>query len=148
MAGDFLISLRGVLAEGGRYILAGFALAGVVFVLFRRKDLARLFQGSATVAAVKGVLFGAPLPIYSCGVVPVSVALQRSRVPRPALMSFLVSTPETSVTSILLTAGLIGSMFAWPKAQRRVCSSACADPSAAFPRGSTARVAPAETGSL
>ncbi len=113
MAGTFVKSLWGILAEGAPYILAGFALAGAVFVLFRSKNLARLFRGPAPLAAAKGVLFGAPLPICSCGVVPVSVALQRNRVPRSALMSFLISTPETGITSVLLTVGLIGSTFAW-----------------------------------
>ncbi len=94
-------------------MLLGFGLAGVVQTLFARHRLARFFSGSAPLQSAKGVLVGAPLPICSCGVVPVSLALSRGGVPRPALMSFLIATPETGVASILISFALLGPLFTW-----------------------------------
>ncbi len=94
-------------------MLLGFGLAGVVQALFARHRLARFFGGSAPLQSAKGVLVGAPLPICSCGVVPVSLALSRSGIPRPALMSFLIATPETGLASILISFALLGPLFSW-----------------------------------
>ncbi|MBW1870637.1 MAG: permease, partial [Deltaproteobacteria bacterium] len=91
--GAFFSNLWEILSQGGFYVLLGFLLAGMVYSLFKQKDLSRIFRGSAPVAALKGMLFGVPLPICSCGVVPITIALQRRGVPRSALMSFLIGTP-------------------------------------------------------
>lgn len=112
-ANGFFANLWEIFLQGGGYILLGFGLAGVVQALFRRYRLARFFGGPAALQSAKGVLVGAPLPICSCGVVPVSLALSRSGVPRPALMSFLIATPETGVTSILISFALLGPLFTW-----------------------------------
>ncbi|RLB59284.1 MAG: hypothetical protein DRI34_02320 [Deltaproteobacteria bacterium] len=111
--GGFLANLAEILLQGGGYMILGFGLAGMVQELFSRYRLARFFGGSPTWQAAKGVLAGAPLPVCSCGVVPVSLALSRAAVPRPALMSFLIATPETGLVSILLSLALLGPLFAW-----------------------------------
>lgn len=111
--GAFAASLVAPLREVGWPFILGFLLAGIVHTVFLRWDLARLFRGSAPVAVLKGVLFGAPLPICCCGVVPIAIALRRRGVVRPALMSFLISTPETGVSSLLITFALIGPLFTW-----------------------------------
>ena len=111
--GSFLANLWEIFLHGGGYMLLGFGLAGVVQTLFSRYNLARFFAGSTPVQSLKGVLVGAPLPVCSCGVVPVSLALSRSGVPRPALMSFLISTPETGIASVLISLALLGPLFTW-----------------------------------
>jgi uncharacterized membrane protein YraQ (UPF0718 family) len=58
--------------------------------------------------AARGVAFGAPLPLCSCGVVPLYQALVRQGVPATAAMAFLVATPELGVESILLSLPLLG----------------------------------------
>ncbi|HUU03465.1 MAG TPA: permease [Myxococcota bacterium] len=110
---SFFANLWEIFLQGGGYMLLGFGLAGIVRTLFARHRLARFFGGSAPLQSAKGVLIGAPLPICSCGVVPVSLALSRGGVPRPALMSFLIATPETGVASILISFALLGPLFTW-----------------------------------
>ncbi len=60
----------------------------------------------------KAALFGIPLPICSCGVIPVAAGLKRDGASRSAVLSFLVSTPTTGVDSILATYSLLGPLFA------------------------------------
>ncbi len=101
-----------VFYEASIYILAGFFLAGLVRIVLRTDLLQRMLGASSFASVVKATLFGAPLPICSCGVVPAAVSLRKNGASRPATMSFLISTPETGLPSILLTWGLIGPLMA------------------------------------
>ena len=56
--------------------------------------------------------FGVPLPICSCAVVPVAIALRQKGASRPATLSFLITTPETGADSILVTWALMGPIMA------------------------------------
>ncbi len=57
-------------------------------------------------------LFGAPIPLCSCGVLPAAAALRQKGAGRSPTMAFLISTPETGVDSIALTYGLLGGVMA------------------------------------
>ncbi len=74
--------------------------------------LLRLLGGKRRRGVVVASLLGIPLPICSCGIVPVSVALRRKGAGRGPTMAFLVSTPETGVDSVALTLGLMGPLMA------------------------------------
>ncbi|HET9061689.1 MAG TPA: SO_0444 family Cu/Zn efflux transporter, partial [Candidatus Binatia bacterium] len=63
-------------------------------------------------SVVIAALFGAPLPLCSCGVLPAAAGLRRQGASRSATVSFLISTPETGVDSIALTYGLLGPVMA------------------------------------
>lgn len=60
----------------------------------------------------KASLFGIPLPLCSCGVVPTAVYMSQNKASKPAVVSFLTSTPQTGVDSILATYGMMGPVFA------------------------------------
>ena len=49
-----------------------------------------------------------PLPLCSCGVIPVAEFLKRNGASRGAVLSFLISTPTTGVDSLLATYSLLG----------------------------------------
>jgi hypothetical protein len=61
---------------------------------------------------VKASLFGIPLPLCSCGVIPVATSLYKHGANKSATTSFLISTPQTGVDSILITYSLLGPIFA------------------------------------
>jgi uncharacterized protein len=60
----------------------------------------------------KASLFGVPLPLCSCGVIPVAMSLYKHGASRGAVISFLLSTPQTGVDSIFVTYSLLGPVFA------------------------------------
>jgi uncharacterized membrane protein YraQ (UPF0718 family) len=69
----------------------------------------RWFHGGNRISsAARGVLFGVPLPICSCGVVPVYHTLIRRGVPAAAAVAFLIATPEIGLDSFFLSLGLLG----------------------------------------
>ena len=63
-------------------------------------------------AVIKASLLGIPLPLCSCSVIPVSASLKRHGASKGAISSFLLSTPQTGVDSIMVTYGLLGPIVA------------------------------------
>jgi len=96
----------------GIYLVFGFAVAGALSRLLKREAIAR-YLGEDTMGAVaKASLFGIPLPLCSCGVIPVGLSLRRRGASRGAATAFLISTPQTGVDSILVTWAFLGPLFA------------------------------------
>lgn len=89
-------------------LLLGYAMAGILAGWLPRAPVRWVAGGSSLRQAARGVLFGLPLPICSCGVVPVYYGLVRRGMPAAAGFSFLVATPELGVESVLLSLPLLG----------------------------------------
>jgi len=101
-----------VLTEMAPFLLFGFLVAGLLSVLIRPETVERHLGGRGLWPVVKAAAFGVPLPLCSCGVIPVAASLRRHGANRGATTSFLLSTPQTSVDSILVTLSLLGPVFA------------------------------------
>lgn len=101
-----------VLAEMSPYLLFGFAVAGALSVFINAKLVERHLGKGGFWEVFKASLFGVPLPLCSCGVIPVSMALHKHGASKGATISFLLSTPQTGVDSILVTYSLMGPIFA------------------------------------
>ncbi|MCK4659866.1 MAG: SO_0444 family Cu/Zn efflux transporter [Phycisphaerae bacterium] len=102
-----------ILNESAAYLLLGFALAGVLYWLINRSP--RFSQALATRGSKSvflAALFGLPLPLCSCSVLPAGMALRKQGASKGATVSFLISVPETDIVSILITYGLLGPVMA------------------------------------
>ncbi len=72
-------------------------------------NLKRFFgRGGSFSQALRGTAAGLPVPICSCGVIPLYRSLVVSGVPTPAAMSFLVATPELGFATLFLSWSLLG----------------------------------------
>lgn len=113
---DFLLSAATEIAvvfyEGSLYILVGFVIAGLLAELVPSSLVSRHLGGNDLRSVTMAALFGAPIPLCSCGVLPAAAGLRRQGASKPATMSFLISTPETGVDSIALTYALLGPVMA------------------------------------
>lgn len=107
-----IVDFWATLAEMSPYLLFGFFVAGVLSVLIRQETVERHLGGEGFLTSVKAALFGVPMPLCSCGVIPVSASLRRHGAGRGATTSFLISTPQTGVDSILVTYSLLGWVYA------------------------------------
>lgn len=101
-----------VVGEMSPYLLLGFILAGALSVLISARTVERHLGGRGVWPVFKASLFGIPLPLCSCGVIPVGASLHRQGASRGATAAFLISTPQTGVDSILVTLSLMGVTFA------------------------------------
>ena len=109
---EYITPLIDLLNEMTPYLLLGFLVAGILHEFVPRRiysdKLSQKSFGSVFLAA----LFGIPLPLCSCGVIPTATSLYREGASKGATVSFLISTPQTGVDSILATASVIGIPFA------------------------------------
>ena len=100
-----------LLAEMSPYLLIGFIFAGLLHIFFSVERIARHLGGMRFSAVLKATLFGIPLPLCSCGVIPAAATLRRSGASKGATLAFLISTPTSGVDSILATYSLLGPVF-------------------------------------
>lgn len=101
-----------VAAAMSPYLLLGFAVAGLLSVFISPQWLERHLGGRGLGPVFKAALFGVPLPLCSCGVIPVAASLRAHGASRAATTGFLLSTPQTGVDSILVTYTMLGPFFA------------------------------------
>lgn len=94
------------------YLIIGFFFAGLLHVLLGEAYIKKHFAVSGAMASVKAAVFGVPLPVCSCGVIPLAESLRRDGASKSATMSFLVSTPSSGVDSIFATYALLGPVYA------------------------------------
>ena len=94
------------------YFMFGLAFAGVLYVLISQRTVIRLMGREGIASVTTAAAFGLPLPICSCGVIPITATLRKKGASRSACMSFLITTPETGMDSILVTWGLMGPIMA------------------------------------
>ncbi|MFC1558866.1 SO_0444 family Cu/Zn efflux transporter [candidate division KSB1 bacterium] len=98
--------------EMSPYILFGLFVAGILHVLIPRDKIYNSFSKNNTSAVIKASLFGVPLPLCSCGVIPVAALLRKEGAGKGPVISFLSSTPTTGIDSIFATYALLGPLFA------------------------------------
>jgi uncharacterized membrane protein YraQ (UPF0718 family) len=104
-----LETLGKYLLESAPALLLGFLAAGMVQELLPEAGVDWLQRGGVLGQTLKGVAFGLPLPICSCGVVPVYQSLVGRGVPVSAAIAFLVATPELGLDAVLLSLPLLGT---------------------------------------
>jgi len=98
-------------AEASPWLILGLIIAGLMKAWVPSQILSK-HLGKGKLAIIKAALIGAPLPLCSCGVIPVATELRRSGASAPATASFLVATPETGIDSVSISYALLGPIFA------------------------------------
>jgi uncharacterized membrane protein YraQ (UPF0718 family) len=111
-AGSILVDFWATVAEMSPYLLFGFFVAGILSVLVSQELVERHLGGSGIWPLLKASIFGVPLPLCSCGVIPVSMSLHKHGASKGSVIAFLLSTPQTGMDSIFVTLSLLGPLFA------------------------------------
>lgn len=94
------------------YLLLGFLLAGIMHAFLPQSYYGRFLGKKNFGSVINAALFGIPLPLCSCGVIPTAMSLRKEGATRGATVSFLIATPQTGVDSIIATYSLMGLPFA------------------------------------
>ena len=97
---DELIAL---VFDMGPWLLLGFFIAGLLHVFFPDGKINQLLGKSNMKSVFRAALIGIPLPLCSCGVIPTGVSIHKNGASKGAAISFLISTPQTGVDSIMVT---------------------------------------------
>ncbi len=94
------------------YLLLGFAFAGLLRVIFSNKLIIKYLGEKSFKSSFLASIFGVPLPLCSCGVVPTGISLYKQGASKGSTISFLTSTPQTGIDSVLVTYAFLGLPFA------------------------------------
>lgn len=94
------------------YLLLGFLFAGILHVLVPQQLFSKYLSKNNWLSVLYATLFGIPLPLCSCGVIPTAMALYKEGASKGSVISFLIATPQTGVDSIIATYSLLGLPFA------------------------------------
>ena len=121
----FLTSLLNVVCEMAPYLLLGFFIAGVLHVFVPQKFYVNYLSRNNKLSVLWAALLGVPLPLCSCGVIPTAIGLRNEKASKGAIASFLISTPQTGIDSILATFSLMGLGFAIIRPMAALVTGVC-----------------------
>lgn len=108
---EFFSNLFLLLDAMSIYIMVGLLIAGVLKQLIPEDFISKNLGKDSTGSVIKATLFGIPLPVCSCSVIPIAQGLKKEGASKGAVQSFLISTPITGVDSILATFSFFGLLF-------------------------------------
>src|SRR3989339_1066521 len=94
---SILASTWNLLEQSAFYILLGLLLGGIIRAFLSPQTVGKHLGGGRFSSVIKAALWGIPLPLCSCAVIPTAAALKRQGANKGALTSFLISTPETGL---------------------------------------------------
>ena len=109
---EIATTIFSIFNEMSIYLLLGFLFAGILHVLVPQQLFSKYLSKNNWVSVFYATLFGIPLPLCSCGVIPTAMALYREGASKGSVISFLIATPQTGVDSIIATYSLLGLPFA------------------------------------
>jgi uncharacterized membrane protein YraQ (UPF0718 family) len=96
-----------LLLESSVYILFGMLVGGLLKVFLSPTYVAENLGKGRFGSVIKAALFGIPIPLCSCGVLPAAASLKRQGANNGATTAFLISTPESGVDSMAITYALL-----------------------------------------
>lgn len=108
----YLLEFWELTAEMAPYLLFGFLFAGILHIYLQKEKVGRMLNGNTSRAVLNATLLGIPLPLCSCGVIPAGLSFHKNGASKGSTVSFLISTPQTGIDSILVTYSLLGLPFA------------------------------------
>jgi len=131
-----------VFQEASAYIIFGLLVGGLLKVFITPSWVASHLGRGRFLSVLKAAVFGVPIPLCSCGVLPAAASLKKQGANNGATLAFLISTPESGVDSISIswalldpimtvvrplaafvsacTAGMIENLRKLPEAERNV----------------------------
>ena len=109
---NILLEIWTLLCEMSPYLLLGFLLAGLMHEFIPNRIYTKYLGDRSLKSVVLAALFGVPLPLCSCGVIPTAMGIRKEGASKGATISFLIATPQTGVDSIIATYSLMGLPFA------------------------------------
>ncbi|MCF6174706.1 MAG: permease [Victivallaceae bacterium] len=109
---EFFVNCWLTTTELAPWLLLGLGIAGALHIWIPDNFIKRHLGHGRISAIFKAVIFGVPMPLCSCGVIPAALGIKKQGAGNGAAMGFLISTPQTGVDSIMVSASLLGLPFA------------------------------------
>lgn len=112
MINEFSIEVTQLFREIAPYLVIGFLVSGLLYIFTSKEMITNNVGKPGFMSVLKASILGVPMPLCSCGVIPVATSMYKRGATKGATLSFLISTPQTGVDSIILTWYKMGPQFA------------------------------------
>lgn len=120
---EYVMAVYHIASMMGIYLILGLFAAGLLHELLPEDAIRKKLGKRGSGSILKGALYGLPLPMCSCSVLPFAASLKRSGASKGAVGSFFISTPMTGIDSLALTYGVFGWIFALLRALSSLLSA-------------------------
>ena len=94
--------------ESAPALVLAYVVGGLATSFMKESYMNWMARGQSWKQSLKGIVVGLPLPICSCGVVPLYQTLVKKGAPPAAAIAFLMATPELGLDAILISLPLLG----------------------------------------
>ncbi len=111
MIAQFFIVFKDYLIEVLPYLAVGFFLSGLIHEFAPTEWVERHLGGKGIKPILYSTIVGTALPICCLGSLPVAVSLHQKGARLGPVLAFLVATPATSITALLVCYALLGIKF-------------------------------------
>jgi len=108
---QFFIIFKDYLIEVLPFLVIGFFLSGLINEFIPAGWVERHLGGKGVRPLLYSTLVGTVLPICCIGALPVAISLHQKGARLGPVLSFLVATPATSISALLVCYGLLGIKF-------------------------------------
>jgi uncharacterized membrane protein YraQ (UPF0718 family) len=108
---QYFVVFKDYLIEVLPYLAIGFFLSGLIHEFAPSQWVERHLGSGGIKPLLYSTLAGTVLPICCFGALPVAVSLRQKGARLGPVLAFLVATPATSVSALLVTYGLLGLKF-------------------------------------
>ncbi len=109
---QFFIVLKDYIIEVLPFLAIGFLLSGLINEFVPTEWVERRLGGKGIMPLLYSTLAGTILPICCLGSLPVAMSFHEKGARLGPVLAFLVATPATSITALLVTYSLLGIKFA------------------------------------
>jgi len=108
----FIRQLWQVMLDLSPSLLLGLFIAGLVHLYLPPGLVYRGLSRPDLRSTARASLIGVPLTLCSCGVIPTALGLRGQGASKGAITAFMISTPQTGVDALLVSASFLGWPFA------------------------------------
>lgn len=123
---DIFAASWDMLLNASAYIIFGILAGGLLKVFLSPATVARHLGHGRFLSVIKASLFGIPLPLCSCGVLPAAASLKKQGANSGATTAFLISTPESGIDSISITYALLDPIMTVARPIAAFCTAIAA----------------------
>lgn len=100
---DIIFEIWHVYLDVSVFMLFGFLMAGLLYVFFKADRIKKYLGKGRVKPVLLSALVGIPIPLCSCGVIPVVTGLKKQGANDGAALAFMIATPESGVDSIAVS---------------------------------------------
>ncbi|MGB5260977.1 MAG: permease [Gammaproteobacteria bacterium] len=105
---QFASTVSQIVSESALWVIVSLVVGGLVREFLPSSRFRDLLNRKGHSAMLGAILFGAVLPICSCGVIPLAISLYRSGVRLGPVMAFAAATPIINPAAVILSLALLG----------------------------------------